>query len=188
MRRQVEEIIQEPIAEMPTEAQAQFTKLAEGNSRLHDEIFALKREVQDARMTQVASEDVARLSQEVAKIINLGQQQAGGQQQQPGLSFTPAPGVPQTPNTVSFGNTVKFPLKTPQTPGGQAMLTKQLNALSLPPEEWADEVRSDEERKTTMPYVRSPTYPSIVSCSPLRLVGEGAQRSAHRVPRAALRA
>ncbi|GMH51677.1 hypothetical protein TrST_g11013 [Triparma strigata] len=136
VRRHVEEVIQEPIAEMPDEAQAQFAKLAETHSNLADEIAALKREVAQAKTSAPAasSEDVARLSQEVAKIINLGQAQAGVQQ-------TPGAGVPQTPNTVQFGNTVKFPLKTPQTPGGQAMLTKQLNALSLPPEEWADEVR-----------------------------------------------
>ena len=49
VRRHVEEIIQEPIAEMPAEAQAQFAKLAEGHTNMTDEIAALKREVKQVR-------------------------------------------------------------------------------------------------------------------------------------------
>jgi len=136
IRKKVEELIQEPIADMPTEAQSQFTKLVESHSTLSDQIVSLTAEVKAAK-NAASSQDVARLSQEVAKIMNLSTMGMG-----PNPAQTPG-NNPTTPMnaTVNFGNTVKFPMKTPNTPGGQAMLSKQLNALSLPPEEWAEEVR-----------------------------------------------
>jgi chromosome segregation ATPase len=139
IRKRVEEVLQEPIADMNPDAQNQFTKLVESHAALTDEILSLKMEVK-ATQNAASSQDVARLSQEVAKIINL----AGIQQPGQNADASATPGqqhAPQTPGTVSFGHTVKFPMKTPNTPGGQAMLSKQLNALSLPPEEWAEEVR-----------------------------------------------
>ena len=138
IRKQAEMVIQEPLVDMPQPAQMQFSKLVEAHASLTEDIMDLRKELKDAKKAAHSSEDVARLSQEVAKMINLaGGVPAQQQQQTPGGIG----GALQTPNTVSFGNTVKFPMKTPNTPGGQAMLSKQLNALSLPPEEWAEEVR-----------------------------------------------
>jgi hypothetical protein len=41
-----------------------------------------------------------------------------------------------------FGPSQDGALRAPSTPAGQQFLTRQLNALALPPEEWAGDVSS----------------------------------------------
>jgi len=144
IRQNIETVLQEPVAEMNPIAEAQLTRLHSAYEEMSDEVKHLKKQVERAANSQSTNADVARLSAEVAKMINLAHPNGvPGTSENNNGTQTPAHygTTTQTPNTVSFGHTTKFPLKTPSTPGGQQMLSKQLSALSLPPEEWAEEVR-----------------------------------------------